>query len=205
MRSRLVPVLLLLLVLAPVPKVRAAIFYSGVQNVPIPQNLEGEYLRIDTGVATGTYPGDLDWAAQPWINPFFGGVAIGNSALLRPIITGMDQILNLAPGTVIDATGNFVAGESGSSTHVGPGAGQFQLGVPGIIGFVFEPTAGGADYYGWLGIEIDNTGAGRIIDWAYNDTPGASLEAGAIVPEAGTALFGLAVLAMAGSRRRRGL
>jgi hypothetical protein len=193
---------LLLLLLAAMPAARAGLIYSGVQNIPIPVNDEGAYLRLDPDAIAGAFP--ADWETAPWINPFFGGVAIGNSPLLRPIITGTDQILNLAPGTVIDGTGNYVAGESGSSTHVGPGAGQFQIGVPGLIGFVFETTVGGPDYYGWLGIEIDNLGAGRIIDWGYSDTPGAGLTAGiAAVPEPATALFGLAVLTIVGSRRRR--
>jgi len=171
--------------------------------VPVPVDFEGVYLRLDTGATASVFP--VNWETAPWINPFFGGVAIGNSPLLRPIITGADQILNLAPGTVIDGTGNFVAGESGSSTHVGPGAGQFDLGVPGYIGFVFKATGGGPDYYGWLGLEIDNAGAGQLIDWAYEDAAGTPILVGdfGAVPEPGTALFGLVVLVSAGLRGRR--
>jgi PEP-CTERM motif len=182
---------------------RAMIVYSGIQDLPIPLNSEGAYLQIHSGATAAAFP--LDWATAPWINPFFGGVYIGNSPLRRPVITGTDQVINLAPGVSIGGGSNFVSGESGSTTHVGAGAGQFALNVPGYLGFTFAPTVGGPDHYGWLQIEIHNTGPGKIISWAYEDTPGASIEAGApVVPEPGS----LALLALAGAgltlRRRRG-
>ena len=128
---------------------------------------------MSDGVTNTTFP--ANWSTEPWLNPFFGGVDIANSPLLRPIITGTDQILNLAPGTIIGSTSNFVAGESGSSTHVGNGPGQFTLGTPGIIGFAFDMSVGGPDLYGWLRIDINNTSPGTIVDWAYQTTPGASI------------------------------
>lgn len=54
---------------------------------------------------------------MPWFNPFFGGVFIANGDLLRPVITGTDQVVNLAAGTMIGATSNFVVGESGSTCY----------------------------------------------------------------------------------------
>ena len=132
------------------------------------------------GATSGTFPSD--WSTAPWLNPFFGGVNIANSALLRPIITGTDQILNLAAGTVINGAGNFVAGESGSSTHVGVAANQFHFGTVGIMGFVFEATGGGSSYYGWGRLNVNNVGAGSIVDWAYDNTPETSILAGQIAP-----------------------
>jgi len=187
---------------------RAALIYSGVQNVPIPLTFDGVYLRSPDGTVSGGFP--ADWNTAPWINPFFGGVAIANGPLLRPIITGTDQILNLAVGTPIDSGGNFVAGESGSSTHVGAGAGQFALGSPGIIGFAFKPTAADPESYGWLRLIPNNTGPGSIVDWAYQSTPGAAVLAGvipgpgtALIPEPGSALFGVALLGLTICRRHR--
>lgn len=197
----------LLLLAATVPS-RAALIYSGVQNVPIPVNppavgLEGVYLNIATGATTGAFP--LDWSTAPWINPFFGGVNIANSALLRPIITGTDQILNLALGTTIDGTSNFVAGESGSAAHIGPAANQFQLGIPGLIGLTFQTTVGGPSFYGWIRLAANNTGPGTIVDWAYESTPGTAVRAGvaAAVPEPGSALAGMVVGLVALTRRNR--
>lgn len=194
---------LFLLVLAAVmPASRATIIYSPIQNISVPLTPEGEYLRLDTGATAGTLPGD--WETAPWINPFFGGVAVANSPLIRLVVTGPNQMLNLAPGTEIGAGSNFEAGEGVSSTHVGSGAGQFQLGVSGYVGFEFQTTIGGPIYYGWFGIEINNTGAGRIIDWAYDDS-GAAIAAG-FVPEPGAVplcLAGLAVLTTVGRWRSR--
>ena len=202
----LLRILPFLLLLASAPPGRAAlIIYSGLQNIPIPLNFEGVYLRVDTGATSAALP--ANWNTAPWLNPFFGGVDIANSPLLRPIITGTDQILNLASGTAINAGSNFVMGESGSTTHVGAGAGQFQIGTPGIIGFVFNTSVGSPVRYGWMGIEINNTGAGRIIDWAYEDTPGTGIVAGlTAVPEPSEALvlllFALSCVTLCIRRRR---
>ena len=182
---------------------RATLMYSGVQNVAVPVTLEGSYLRISDGTTGGAYP--ANWNTEPWLNPFFGGVDIANSPLLRPVITGTDQIVNLAPGTVIDALSNFVSGESGSSTHVGPAANQFHLGTPGIIGVVFNATVGGPDLYGWVRVDINNSSPGSIIDWAYESTPGTSIMAGQVapVPEPVTLAAGLLCLGVGMGRHRR--
>ena len=182
---------------------RAALMYSGVQNIAVPATLEGTYLRLSDGTVSGAFP--ADWSTAPWLNPFFGGVDIANSPLLRPVIAGTDQIVNLAPGTVIASASNFVAGESGSTTHVGPSANQFQIGTAGIIGFVFETTVGGPDFYGWAKVVINNAGAGSIIDWAYDNTPGTSIQAGQIapVPEPATLAVGLLCIGAGIARRRR--
>lgn len=185
----------------------AAIVYSGVQNVAIPQDFGGVYLNIVSGATASSQPGT--WNAGSWVNPFFGGVGIGNSALLFPVVTGTDQIVKLAGGAIIDSASNFVLGESGSSTHVGPAANQFQIGSAGLMGFKWRLPGGGSDYYGWLRLEVNNVGAGKIIDWAYENAAGAGIQAGAgaltPVPEPGAALIGFALLGVGIARRcRRG-
>ena len=112
--------------------------------------------------------------------------------------------MNLSSGTVINAASNFVAGESGSATHVGGAANQFQIGTPGIIGFAFETTVGGADYYGWLRTTVNNVGAGTIVDWGYETTAGVPVLAGlAAVPEPATFAAGLLCLTAGMVWRRR--
>lgn len=181
----------------------SAVVFSGIQNVAIPLDFNGVYLNPYSGVTTTAYP--ADWNTAPWINPFFGGVGIANDALLRSVITGADQVLNLALGTTIDATSNFVAGESGSSTHVGPALNQFQLSTPGLIGFTFQPTIGGNVYYGWASVTIENTSAGTIHSWAWENTPDTGILAGDIlgIPEPTRALLLLLGLMGAVMRRRR--
>jgi len=192
-----------LLVIAAASAAHAGLIYSGVQNVPVPLTLDGVYLSMSNGATTGSYPGD--WGTAPWINPFFGGVDVANSDLLRPITTGAGQLVNLASGTVIDSTGNFVLGESGSSTHVGPAANQFQIGTPGILGFEFETTTGGPMYYGWLRMTVNNSGSGNIVDWAYDNAAGTPVQAGiSSVPEPAAMLVGVSLCAVGMLRRRRG-
>lgn len=204
MKTRiLIPILLALLA---VTKANAAlsIIYSGIQNLPIPVNLEGSYLQIHSGATATAEPADFNSA--PWINPFFGGESIATSPLLRPVITGAAQIVNLPHGAPIDSGSNFATGASGSDSHLGAGAGQFRLNVPGYIGFTFRPTVGGPDHYGWLQIDIRTTGLGKIISWGYQSAPGVAITAGAPVPI--PELGALALLGLAGAgltlRRRRG-
>lgn len=198
----LIPLCALLLIATPAS--RAAIVYSGVQDIPITQDFAGVYLNVVSGATALSQPGT--WNTASWLNPFFGGVGIGNSALLLPVITGTNQIVKLAAGATIGSSSNFAPGESGSSTHVGPAANQFVVGAAGFIGYKWQPPGGGPDYYGWLDIEINNAGAGRIIDWAYQSAPGTGIQAGATgVPEPTSAvLLGVACAGLAIRRRRCG-
>jgi autotransporter-associated beta strand protein len=148
----------------------AGVTYSGYQNIGIPQNFGGLYLNVSTGATDFSQP--ADWNSSSWINPFFGGVYIGSSELLRPVITGPDQILNLSTGTLVSSASTFATGESGSATHIGEEAGQFTLGTAGTMGFQFKTYPGGTTQWGWLNITIDNTGTGVIRDWGFE----ASLE-----------------------------
>jgi len=200
MNSRLILPILLLNAIAG-PATHAAIVYSSFQNIAIPLDFEGEYLRPDTGQSTQTVP--IDWASAPWINPFFGGVDIANSPLLRPVIHNGDQITNLDAGASITVASDYAIGESGSSTHVGADPGQFALNVPGYIGFAFRTTADGPDHYGWMELQINNTGPGQIISWAYEDTAGTGIQAGAVPEPSTITLFGMAVFGFSVWRRRK--
>jgi len=179
------------------------IVYSGIQNVAVPLDLNGIYLNPVTGATASAQP--ADWNTAPWINPFFGGVDIANDDLMRPVVTGATQILNLVFGTVVNNGSNFTAARSGSSTHVGAGAQQFHLGTNGYLGFAMQTTTGGPTLFGWMQLDIENTGPGRIVDWAYQDAAGTLITVGA-VPEPATAMLtftGAAALAL--HRRRRAL
>lgn len=184
-----------LLVFAAMPA-GGAVVYSSTVNLAIPISFTGLYLNPVTG---STSPNE---AADPMINLFFGGVGIGTNALLRPVVSGSDRVANLTVATVIDDAGHFVLGANGSSTHVGAGADQFQIGAPGNLGFAMQTTSGGPTYYGWMQVVINNAGAGTVIDWAYESQAGAAITVGA-VPEAGC--LTLALLGTAGVvlRRRR--
>lgn len=199
------PQLLIIFLLALPPASRAAIVYSGQQDIPIPLDPEGKYLRLDTGATAGALP--ADWATAPWLNPFFGGVDIASSPLLRPVIAAPDRVLNLAPGTLIGSGSNFAAGENGSSTHFGLGAGQFALNVPGYLGVTFRSTVAGPDYYGWVQVQVSNVGPGKIIAWAYESNSAAPIAAGntGAAPEPRVlALLGVGLLGLGRGWRARG-
>ena len=192
-------ILALFLLVSVAPVSQASVVYSGVQNVAVPFNPAGVYLNIATGATSGSQP--VDWNTAPWITSFFGGVDFGNDDLVLPAVTGLDQIVNLAPGTVVDSSLTYVSAESGSTTHYGAGSNQFHDGVPGFVGFKFSNTVGGPSYYGWLQMVVSNSSAGQIIDWGYDNVAGTPILAGS-VPEPSRALllvFGLS----AGMLRRR--
>ena len=186
---------------------QSAVVYSGIQNLSVPQDLGGLYLNVTLpGFTTngGTEPGS--WATAPWINPFFGGVSIGNSDLLRPNTDGAGRDLKVAIGSIVNNTLDFASGEAGSTTHVGAGADQFQLGAQGLLAFEMQETVGGPNRYGWMRIVINNTGVGTIVDWAY-DTTASSIIAGwtgtVLIPEPSRMLLLLGGMQALVLRRRR--
>ena len=196
-------ILILLVVLALMPvSARAAVFYTDNADIPIPLNIDGVYLNLATGSTASLEPGSYNTA--PWINPIFGGVFVGNGALANLAITGSDQLLNLSYGTMIDDSLAFTTGESGSSTHMGPAANQFQPNTPGYIGFQMKASPTADICYGWLQVTFNNTGSGVITRYAYQSTPNTAIATGfsiAAVPELSRAL--LLMLGIAGVTLRR--
>ena len=182
----------------------SAVVYSGIQNLSVPQDLGGLYLNVFTGATATLQPGD--WNTAPWINPIFGGVSIGNSDLLRPNTDGAGRDLKVAIGSIVNNTLDFAPGEAGSTTHVGAGADQFQLGAQGLLAFEMQETVGGPNRYGWMRIVINNTGVGTIVDWAY-DTTASSIIAGwtgtVLIPEPSRLLLLLGGMQALVLRRRR--
>ena len=144
----------------------AIIYQQG--EIPIPTTFDGVYLDIDTG-ATSTSPFvGFD------VNPFFGGVAIFNSADFQAVRSGTantDPILNLPLGQSIDGSTDFYSsGFGGSSTHVGTGSDQFGPGESGYSGFEFTPSGGGGVRYGWIRYTLTvNAPGGVIHEWAFQD------------------------------------
>lgn len=179
----------------------AAVIYSGIQNIPIPTTFDGVYVDIDnastsTSVITG-------WD----INPFFGGYGIAASAAFQPARIGTgnaDTILNYALNDLIDGSLLYSSGETGSSDHVGGGAGQFTAGSEGYIGFKFTKNDSSGPYYGWMRVTLTvNTSGGFIHDWAWDDT-GAGILVGALgIPEPSRVLLVLLGLCGIVGRRKR--
>jgi hypothetical protein len=192
-----------LLLLGAAPAAHAAIVYSGVQNVAVPQNFTGIYVNMLTNTTAGTQP--VDFNSAPWVGFSFGGVDISNDTLLQVVITGTDQVTALSTAQTVGSPSSFSSDANYSTTHTGPAAGQFQLGSPGYFGFKFQTVAAGPTHYGWAKLTVNNAGAGTLHDWAYEAVAGTSIQVGT-VPEPGSALLmllGFGALYRQRSRRTR--
>lgn len=143
------------------------------------------------------------------VNFFFGGYGIANSAAFQPVrasTSNMSAVLNLAAGTLVDATSTFSTGEAGSDSHMGSSLVQFAPGTDGYIGFKFTTDSNAGPYYGWMRVALTYNSSGAFIrDWAFDDT-GLGLNAGSLiaVPEPGRALLlGIAGIGIVLRRRRQ--
>ena len=161
---------------------KAAIIYSGVQNVSIPAlNSAGVYFDIDTNTVTlfPTAGSDLNifdvYGIATYNNQkvfyhsvsFFGPRTTGNNSLATLSTTSGDTI-RLAAGVAISSTppSGSVFGRQNDlvnrfynySTGAPTGAftGQWTSGGTGYIGFKFVAANGQTDY-GWMRISIDPT------------------------------------------------
>lgn len=180
----------------------AVVINSGSMNIAIPTNFTGVYVDIQN--FSFSLIEDADFSNSD-VNFFFGGSGVGNGPDFQPVRSGsgnLDAVLNLPVGTVIDAGSVFSSGYGGSANiHVGSDSNQFQLGETGYFGF--QLNDGGNFHYGFMRLQLGNSGAGgTILDWSYESTPDAAIT---VVPE--PAQFGFCVgvvgLAMILSRRQR--
>jgi autotransporter-associated beta strand protein len=174
--NRVAAILMALLAVA-LARTRAAVVYSGLQNLGIPTDSAGTgiYLDLDA-ILTGT---DDNSPPPGWdINPFYGGVGVANSPAFQPVRNGagnMAPILGLAVGAQVDVTRLFSSGYGGSDSHLGT---QFTAGQEGYLGFKFTTNAGTIPYYGWMRVVFTGNTAGAVIkDWAYENTGAAILTA----------------------------
>jgi hypothetical protein len=193
----LIPVLALALV----PAANGAIVSSGVQNIVLPQSFfTGVYVNIITQVSSATLPSDFDTA--PWIGFDLGGIDISNGDTLRPVITSISQVVNLTTSDSVGSASNLTAGASYSDSHTGSAPGQFLISTVGYLGFAFSPTVGAPVQYGWAKLTFDNSSPGTLHEWAYESTPGITIQVGAVPEPTGTVLTLLAISALTLRRRR---
>lgn len=167
---------------------RAAVIYSGIQDIPIPTTFEGVYVDLDnagSGNSVATVPG---WD----INPFFGGIGIAGSANFQPsrlTASNDSQILKLAVDDTVNGGHTYSTGETGSSDHFGTAPEQFHDGVEAYIGFRFVKNDTSGPFYGWMRVTLTaNTPGAVISDWAWEDG-GGDILVGA-VPEPSTLMLG---------------
>ncbi len=180
----------------------AELIYSGPVSITIPNNIDGIYLNVVTGVS-----GVSGGAVPGWdINPY--SAAAGMFNLWGPTTTTWLSPSGVIGGPYPLATGAEVGSSGlyfrpGGGTNIAP---QLTLNAPNYFGFRFTNEAtGGATNYGWLEVTFGASAADRAITgWAY-DNAGGAVFAG-VVPEPSTValwLAGLAGVAGFAARRRK--
>ena len=137
-----------------------------------------------TGAAGNAVLGYGTASTYRYGSAFSAGTIISATA---PTGTAFSTALQTIMGSVYDGT------PYGGFAFTGaPGTGSVAAGNLSYAGFKF--TVGANTYFGWLQMSA-NAGAMNFVSAAYNNTPGASINAGQ-VPEPGT-LAGLAMGAVA--------
>jgi autotransporter-associated beta strand protein len=182
MKSRSLPVAVSLLLSLPAA---ADVIYSNLKDIAIPATFAGVYLDVETG----NWNTDINAPQSGWdINPFFGGSAVWNSPEFQPVRATTSEtsaVTNLAQGSIVSSGSTFstftwdhdnnvgtpqVPGYGSSETHLGTGAGQFEAGQEGYLGFRLNGSN-----YGWMRVVFtNNTGGALIKEWAY-DSGGTSI------------------------------
>ena len=177
----------------------AGIVYSGIRNISV--NAAGMYLNVETGPLVNGQGLDLldifFWNPGTHIALY---AANGTTFMATPGATS-DHRIALAADTTIGASASFYP-DTISYLTVGNGFGQIALNSSVFVGFKFV-ASDALNHYGWMRFTVGaNAGIATMVDWAYDSTAGASIDAGAgAVPAPGAlALLGLAGLA---GRRRR--
>lgn len=177
----------------------AVLVYSGPVNIGIPDNIDGVYFNVVTGVS-----GTSGLSVPGWdINPY-SAVTGSSFNLWGPTTTTwlspsgvVGGTYTLAEGTSIGAAGAYF--RPGGATNVGL---QVTLNDSNLFGFRFTNEATGATNYGWIEVTFGSTvGSRAITGYAYDNAGGAVLAG--VVPEPGTVALMLAGLAGVGAAARR--
>lgn len=179
----------------------AAIVWSGIRNINIPSNVDGVYLNVITGQFGATGGAVSGWDVNPYGASNMSFFANTGGGYMRAFGSSTTLVDNLAFLTVIGASQTFGSGTGGVETT---GATSMNLNSSeNLIGFRFVNEATGATHYGWMRIQFTGTSFSQpraIVEYAFEDTAGASIQAGVIPAPGVLALLGAAGLI---ARRRR--
>lgn len=200
-------------VVGPTQEADAAIVVHEINQV-VPANVDGLYVNILTG-ATGSSGLDV---GVPYLNPYgsstttlswwgggsFRGVNTGNfanenSALPVGFVVGAG--IPNAPGAG-PGTPRFNTSTGITTSWAAGDPGDFSLNSLNYFGFRFQ--AGSNTHYGWGSIDIGADLSSRTLrKVAFESTPGASIQVGAVPEPSSLALLAGGMLGLTTWRRSR--
>jgi PEP-CTERM motif len=198
----------------------AVVVYSGTVNLAIPNTTAGLYVNVLDG-STFTGPGTFPTVPGPGANYDFNIFGTATWSLFSPTASGQTApappagsrgyvagtstgpALSLATGTLISASSLFNTGTASGSA--------LTTGAPVLFGFRFRNENNIADttddtvHFGWARVTLSAGVPGTLIDYAFESTPLAGIQAGVVPEPSSVALMmgGLAGL-LAWRRRRSG-
>ena len=160
-----------------------AVIHRGDLSIDLPHDAIGLYLDVVTGAFT--QPGEGPERVPGWDvhiagsgDPEFlagaAAAALGGPQYAR--IANFPQVSNLPPWWLVGADTRWFAGPASSGGYA-----RLEYGSDrNLIGFRFLNEATGAIHYGWLRIELGHSAASprRLVEYAYESTPGSAIAAG---------------------------
>ena len=185
----------------------AAIVYSGPVNIVIPDNIDGIYMNIVTGANNPVAASVPGWD----INPYSASAAGTSFNLWGPTVnTWFSTTGNVPAGSgFILAPGTSIGGAAAAFYRPGGTAAPGTAGITlnssnNLLGFRFAHEGnGGQIHHGWMRVQFGaNPGDRRIVEYAYEDVAGVSINAGAIPAPGSLALLALGAIGVAGRRRK---
>ena len=179
----------------------AGIVYSGVVNIPIPDNIDGIYMNMVTGVSNPSAASVPGWDITPY-TAAAGQFNLWSADASTWLSTGgvVGGPYKLADGAPIGPAGSFF--RPGGGTNVGL---EMTLNSnQNLLGFKFVNEANaGATHYGWLRLQFGaNAGTRAIVEYAYENVANTAIPAGAVPAPGSLALLALGAAGVAGRRRR---
>lgn len=190
----------------------ASVVYSKLVNINVPNTGPGVYLNVVNGNTSTRDPfpilGDI---GENWdVNIYGSGLRSfgvpGNAGQTppTPVPASSKGYVSTSPTSLFADVVPLAAGTSISPSSVWNVNDPFADSVSNVgvklVGFRFrnEPN-GNTTHYGWLRVDLVDSGPGRILDYAWESTPNTAIGAG-VTPEPTSAVI---LLGLAGMGRRR--